>query len=153
MIGKGVDILLVEDDPGDVELTRIGFETSKMLIRLHVVDDGVKAMKYLRREEPYTDEPQPDLILLDLNLPKKDGREVLRDIKQDGKLKSIPVVVLTTSEEEMDVVKCYTMGANSYIAKPVTFEEFIKVVKSIEDFWLTIVKMPSERGNKWNPKS
>lgn len=91
--------------------------------------------------------------MLDLNLPKKDGREVLRDIKQDGKLKSIPVVVLTTSEEEMDVVKCYTMGANSYIAKPVTFEEFIKVVKSIEDFWLTVVKMPSERGNKWNPKS
>ncbi|MFQ5795070.1 MAG: response regulator [Candidatus Bipolaricaulia bacterium] len=141
-IGRSVEILLVEDNPGDVRLTIEGFNDSKMRNNLNVVKDGVEAMAFLRREGKYADAPRPDLILLDLNLPKKDGREVLAEIKVDGKLKRIPVVVLTTSQAEEDVIKAYGLNANCYITKPVDFEQFIMVVRSIEDFWLTIVKLP-----------
>lgn len=137
-----VNILLVEDDPGDAELTREGFKEAKMLIRLHTVDDGVKAMNFLRKEPPYTDAVKPDLILLDLNLPRKNGQDVLREIKSDENLKRTPVVVLTTSSADMDILRCYDLGANCYISKPVRFEDFIRVVRSIEDFWLTVVRTP-----------
>ena len=137
-----VDILLVEDDPGDVELTREGLAEGKMLVNLHTVDDGVKALRFLRREQPYGDAVRPDIILLDLNLPRMDGRETLKEIKADARLRSIPVVVLTTSEAEVDILTCYDLGASCYIAKPVGFEEFMKVVRSLEEFWFTIVKMP-----------
>ena len=137
-----VNILLVEDDPGDVELTREGFKEAKMLIRLHTVDDGVKAMNFLRKEPPYTDAVRPDLILLDLNLPRKNGQDVLHEIKSDENLKRTPVVVLTTSSADMDILKCYDLGANCYISKPVRFEDFIRVVRSIENFWLTVVRTP-----------
>lgn len=139
-----VNILLVEDDPGDVELTREGFKEAKMMTRLHSVDDGVKAMNFLRKEPPYTDAVRPDLILLDLNLPRKNGQEVLREIKSDETLKRIPVVVLTTSSADMDILRCYDLGVNCYISKPIRFEDFIRVVRSIEDFWLTVVRTPSK---------
>jgi two-component system response regulator len=142
MKGKEVDILLVEDDPGDVELTREGLKTAKMLINLNVVDDGIKALKYLRKEAPYAGAVRPDLILLDLNLPRKDGRETLKEIRADENFKGIPVVVLTTSEADTDIAKCYDLGANCYITKPVGFEAFTRVVKALEDFWFTVVKMP-----------
>lgn len=138
---KIVDILLVEDDPGDVELTREGLATGKMLVNLHTVDDGIKALRYLRREEPYADVIRPDIILLDLNLPRMDGRETLKEIKADARLRRIPVIVLTTSEADIDILKCYDLGASCYIAKPVGFEAFLKVVRSLEDFWFTVVKM------------
>src|ERR1700690_759344 len=118
-----VEILLVEDDPADVELTREGLQDSKMLVHLNSVDDGVKAMKYLRKEPPYADAVRPDLIILDLNLPRKDGREVLQDIKNDKALKCIPVVVLTTSQDELDMQRCYEMGANCWITKPIGLQE------------------------------
>ena len=137
-----VDILLVEDDPGDVELTREGLAEGKMLAHLHTVDDGIKALRFLRREQPYGDAVRPDIILLDLNLPRMDGRETLKEIKADARLRSIPVVVLTTSEAEVDILTSYDLGASCYIAKPVGFDEFMKVVRSLEDFWFTIVKMP-----------
>ena len=139
---KGVDILLVEDDEGDVELTREGLAAAKMFINLQTVDDGSKALSYLRQEEPYCDAIRPDIILLDLNLPRLDGRETLRAIKADKHLRTIPVVILTTSEAETDILKCYELGASCYISKPVGFQEFQKVVRSLEDFWFTIVKMP-----------
>ncbi|MDA8084690.1 MAG: response regulator [Nitrospiraceae bacterium] len=141
---KEVDILLVEDDPGDVELTREGLKEGKMLVNLHTVDDGIKALRYLRRQAPYTDAVRPDIILLDLNLPRMDGRETLKEIKSDEALRCIPVVVLTTSEAETDVVKCYDLGANCYIAKPVGFDAFKTVVQSFEDFWFTLVKIPGK---------
>jgi chemotaxis family two-component system response regulator Rcp1 len=141
---KKVDILLVEDDPGDIELTREGLATAKVDINLNVVDNGVKALKYLRGEDPYAGVPRPDLILLDLNMPIKDGRETLKDIKADEDLRSIPVVVLTTSEAEMDIIKSYDLGANCYITKPIGFESFIQVVNSIEEFWFSVVKLPSK---------
>ena len=137
-----VDVLLVEDDPGDVDLTRETLEHSKILVNLHVVDNGVKAMQFLRKEGDYADAPQPDLILLDLNLPRKDGREVLQDIKNDPNLKYLPVVVLTTSEAEEDIIKSYGLGANCYVTKPVGLQQFEKVVQSIKHFWFTIVKLP-----------
>jgi two-component system response regulator len=140
---KEVNILLVEDDPGDVELTKEGLKDSKMFITLEVVDDGVKAMKFLRHETPYTDKLRPDLILLDLNLPRKDGREVLKEIKNDASLKGIPVAVMTTSDAELDIAACYNLGANCYVTKPVGFESFISVVHAIEEFWFTVVKIPS----------
>lgn len=147
---KEVAVLLVEDDPGDVEMTEEALKEAKIYIRLTVVDDGRKALAYLRGEPPYAEAPRPDLVLLDLNLPRKDGREVLREIKQDGALRSIPVVVLTTSEQEMDIVRCYDLGANCYITKPVSLEEFAKVVRTVEDFWFTIVKLPpGAGGGKW----
>ena len=138
-----IDILLVEDDPGDVELTKEGLQTAKMLVNLHVVEDGEKAMKFLRKEAPYSEAVRPDIILLDLNMPRKDGTETLAEIKGDPALCAIPVVILTTSEAESDIVKCYELGANCYIAKPISFESFTKVVAMIEEFWFTIVKMPS----------
>ncbi len=140
-----IDILLVEDDPGDVELTKEGLQAAKMLVNLHVVGDGEKAMKFLRKEAPYPEAVRPDIILLDLNMPRKSGLETLQEIKADPSLRSIPVVVLTTSEAESDVVKCYDLGANCYIAKPISFEDFTRVVAMIEEFWFTIVKMPSKK--------
>jgi chemotaxis family two-component system response regulator Rcp1 len=135
-------ILLVEDNPGDVRLTREALKEGKILNDLSVVGDGVEALAYLRRKDGYSGAERPDLILLDLNLPKKDGREVLEEIKSDGDLKKIPVVVLTTSAAERDILKAYDLHANCYITKPVDLGQFIKVVQLIEDFWLTIVKLP-----------
>lgn len=141
---KHIEILLVEDNPGDVDLTRDALEQGKILNRLHVADDGLEALAFLRREGKYADAVRPDLILLDLNLPKMDGRELLAEVKQDPDLKRIPVVVLTTSEAEQDILKAYDLHANCYISKPVDLNQFLSVVKSIEDFWLSIVKLPKE---------
>ena len=136
-------ILLVEDNPGDVRLTREAFNEAKVSNRLDVVSDGVEALNYLRRRGGYANAPRPDLILLDLNLPKKDGREVLAEIKVDPELRKIPVVVLTTSRAEEDIIRSYDLHANCYITKPVDFSKFINVIKSVEDFWLTVVKLPA----------
>jgi CheY-like chemotaxis protein len=146
-IGTGaepIEILLVEDSPGDVRLTREAFKDAKVHINLHVASDGTEAMAFLKREGEYANVPRPDLILLDLNLPKKDGREVLEEIKESLTLKSIPVVVLTTSASEADILRSYRLHANCYITKPVGLDGFLEVVKSIDDFWLTVVKLPSE---------
>jgi two-component system, chemotaxis family, response regulator Rcp1 len=139
---RPVEILLVEDNPGDERLTREALKEGKVYSNLHWVKDGVEAMQFLRREGKYPDVPRPDIILLDLNLPKKDGREVLQDIKNDDKLKRIPVVVLTTSKAEEDVLRSYNLHANCYVTKPVDLEKFIVVVKSIDVFWLTVVTLP-----------
>jgi CheY-like chemotaxis protein len=144
MIGKPVEILLVEDNPGDVRLTQEALNDGKVRNNMHVAEDGVEAVAFLRREGKYADAPRPDLILLDLNLPKKDGREVLADIKTDDDLKRIPVVVLTTSKAEQDIFRAYDQHANCYITKPVDLDQFITIVKGIEDFWFTIVKLPSD---------
>jgi two-component system, chemotaxis family, response regulator Rcp1 len=143
--GRPIEILLVEDNPGDIRLTQESLRESKVRNHLHVAPDGVAALAFLRREGPYTSAPRPDLVLLDLNLPKKDGREVLAEMKADPALKTIPVVVLTTSSAEQDVLRSYELQAASYITKPVDLEQFIAVVKSIEDFWLTIVTLPHRR--------
>jgi CheY-like chemotaxis protein len=137
-----VEILLVEDNPGDVRLTLEALKDGKVLNHLSVVGDGVEAIAFLHQEGAYANAPSPDLIFLDLNLPKKDGREVLQEIKNDKSLRHIPVVVLTTSKADMDILRTYELHANCYITKPVDFEQFTKVIKSIEDFWLTIVKLP-----------
>jgi chemotaxis family two-component system response regulator Rcp1 len=142
--GSVVKILLVEDNPGDVRLTKEALKESKMLNELYVTEDGVEALEFLKREGRYADAPHPDLILLDLNLPKKDGRELLEDIKSDEKLRRIPVVVLTTSKAQEDIYRMYEQHANCYITKPIDLDQFIEVVKSIDNFWLTIVKLPSE---------
>ncbi len=142
--GKMINILLVEDNPGDVRLTEEAFRESKIRNRFHAVQDGVEAMAFLRREGDYADMPRPDVILLDLNLPRKDGREVLEEIKVDEKLQRIPVVVLTTSQAEEDILKTYNLHANCYINKPVDLEQFLKVVQTINDFWLNIVVLPCE---------
>ncbi len=139
---RPVNILLVEDNPGDADLAREALESSKVNNELHVVEDGVKAMSFLRGEGVYSDTPHPDLILLDLNLPKKDGRQVLEEIKQDDNLKRIPVVILTTSKAEEDVLRSYNLHANCYITKPIDLNQFLHVVRSIEDFWLSIVLLP-----------
>ena len=139
---KVVDILLVEDDAGDVELTREGLAAGKMFVNLQTVDDGIKALRFLKREEPYSNAVRPDIILLDLNLPRMDGRETLKQIKADKQLRSIPIVVLTTSEADADILECYDLGASCYISKPVSFDNFLKVVHSLEDFWFNVVKMP-----------
>ncbi|KAM3094249.1 response regulator [Phormidesmis sp. 146-35] len=139
-----IQVLLVEDNPGDAYLTRLALADGKMHINLSIVEDGVEAIAFLRRQDSYAQAPHPDLILLDLNLPKKDGREVLEEIKADQLLKRIPVVILTTSQAEEDIIKAYNLCANCYIAKPVDFDQFIKIVQSIEDFWFTIVKLPPE---------
>ena len=141
---RPVEILLVEDNPGDVDLTREALQDGKVRNNLHVVVDGVEALTFLRQEGKYADHPRPDLVLLDLNLPRKDGREVLAEVKGDAALARIPVVVLTTSVAEQDVLKSYELHANAYICKPVDLDQFIQVVRSIEDFWLTIVKLPEE---------
>jgi CheY-like chemotaxis protein len=138
-----VDVLLVEDDPGDVLMTQEAFADHKVHNRLHVVSDGVEAMAFLRKEGSYADATTPDLILLDLNLPKMDGREVLAAIKADETLRSIPVVILTTSEAEEDVLRSYSLHANAYVTKPVDFERFIDVVRRIDDFFVTVVRLPN----------
>jgi len=139
---KPVEILLVEDNPGDVRLTREALKEAKVINNLTVLKDGVEALAFLRQQGPYGGAVMPHLILLDLNLPKKDGREVLAEIKTDERLKRIPVVVLTTSQDEQDVFKSYNLHANCYVTKPVDLEQFMTVVKSIEDFWLGIVMLP-----------
>ena len=138
-----IEVLLVEDDPGDVLMTREAFEDYKVKNNLHVVSDGVEALSFLRGEGEYTGSPRPDLILLDLNLPLKDGREVLSEIKSDDKLRRIPVVVLTTSEAEEDVLRSYDLHANAYITKPVDFDRFVDVVRHIDDFFVSVVRLPS----------
>jgi len=141
---RPVEILLVEDSPADVRLTREALKQYKVLNKLSVVGDGEQAIAFLRQEGEYADVPRPDLLLLDLNLPKKDGREVLEEIKKDEKLRRIPVVVLTTSKAEEDVLKAYDLNANCYVTKPVDLDQFMKVVKSVGCFWLSIVKLPPE---------
>jgi CheY-like chemotaxis protein len=139
---RQVEILLVEDDPGDVLMTREAFADYKLRNQLHVVSDGADAMAFLRQEGEHADKPRPDLVLLDLNLPRMDGREVLEAIKSDPELSSIPVVVLTTSEAEDDVLRSYSLHANAYVTKPVDFERFIEVVRQIDDFFVTVVRLP-----------
>ncbi|NQT27115.1 response regulator [candidate division KSB1 bacterium] len=141
--GKSIDILLVEDNPGDVRLTQEAFKSNKITNNLHVVKNGIDAMAFLKRENDFADVPRPDLILLDLNLPKKDGREVLAEVKDDEDLKNIPVVILTTSSSEEDIINTYGLHANCYITKPVDLDQFITVVQSIQNFWFTVVKLPS----------
>jgi chemotaxis family two-component system response regulator Rcp1 len=139
---RKVEILLVEDNPGDERLTREALKEGKVYSNLHWVKDGVEAMEFLQRRGKYAEAPRPDIVLLDLNLPKKDGREVLEEIKTSENLKSIPVVILTTSKAEEDVLKTYNLHANCYVTKPVDLEKFIVVVKSIDAFWLTVVTLP-----------
>lgn len=145
---RPIDILLVEDSPADVRLTREALKEAKVLNTLHVVQDGIAALAFLRKEGKYADSPEPHLILLDLNLPKKDGREVLAEIKQDETLKRIPVVVLTTSRAEEDVVRTYNLHANAYVTKPVDLKQFLEVVHSIEQFWLAVVTLPPNHERK-----
>jgi two-component system, chemotaxis family, response regulator Rcp1 len=139
-----IEVLLIEDSPGDVRLTREAFKDAKVHINLHVASDGAKAMAFLKREGEYASALRPDMILLDLNLPKKDGREVLEEIKDNPTLKTIPVVVLTTSSSEADILRSYQLHANCYITKPVGLEGFLTVVKSIDNFWLSVVRLPRE---------
>jgi CheY-like chemotaxis protein len=141
---RPVEILLVEDSPSDADLTVEALSDGKVLNNLHWVEDGVEALAFLRRQGKYNNAPRPDLILLDLNLPKKDGREVLAQIKVDPQLKLIPVVVLTTSAADRDIFKTYELNANCYVTKPIDLDQFISVVKLIETFWLAVVKLPSE---------
>jgi chemotaxis family two-component system response regulator Rcp1 len=141
-IGAPIEVLLVEDSPGDVRLTREALKDAKMHISLHVAADGIEAIAFLERTGTHVDAPRPDLILLDLNLPRKDGREVLKEIKESPALRSIPVVILTTSSSEADVIQSYALHANCYISKPVDLNGFLKVVKSIDNFWLSVVRLP-----------
>ncbi len=140
--GVPIEILLVEDNPGDVRLTRESLKEAKVLNALHVVKDGVEAMAFLRREGQYAHTVQPDLILLDLNMPRKNGTEVLAEIKEDPELKRMPVVILTVSEAEEDIIKSYNLHANCYVKKPVELNKFIEAVKAIDDFWLAVVRLP-----------
>jgi CheY-like chemotaxis protein len=144
MIGKSFEILLVEDNEGDVGLIEEVFEEAKIRNSLHVAKDGEEAVLYLHSEGKFSGSPRPDLIILDLNLPKKDGREVLRDIKKDENFHNIPVIILTTSTAERDILRAYELHANAYVTKPLDFNQFIKVVGSIVNFWLEIVKLPSK---------
>ncbi len=141
-LGKPIEILLVEDNPGDARLALESFKESKILNALHWVQDGVEALAFMRRQGRYTNVPRPDVILLDLNMPKMDGRRVLAEIKSDDDLKRIPVVILTISKSEEDILKTYNLHANCYITKPLDLDQFMKVIRSIEDFWLTIVRLP-----------
>lgn len=143
--GVPIEVLLVEDSPGDVRLTREAFRDANNSIQLHVANDGIEAMAFLRRQGQYAHAPRPDLILLDLNLPRMDGREVLAHIKENEDLKTIPTVILTTSDAEADIVKSYELQANCYLTKPVQLEAFEALVKSINDFWLTKAKLPQQR--------
>ena len=138
-----IEILLVEDDPGDVLMTTEALADSKIANRLHVVNNGEEALAFLRQEGQYETSPRPDLVLLDLNLPRMDGREVLEIVKNDAALRRIPIVVLTTSDAEEDVVRSYDLHANAYVTKPVDFEQFVGVVRQIDDFYITVVKLPS----------
>jgi two-component system, chemotaxis family, response regulator Rcp1 len=142
--GKSIEVLLVEDSPGDVRLTREAFRNANPSIHLHVAADGVEAMAFLTQEGAHAGAPRPDLVLLDLNLPRMDGREVLARVKKDDRLKTIPIVILTTSDAEVDVAKSYQLQANCYLNKPVQLDEFENLVKSINDFWLTDVKLPKQ---------
>jgi len=144
-LGRPIEILLVEDSPSDTDLTVEALAAAKVTNRLSIVEDGVQAMEFLHREGPYAQAPRPDLILLDLNLPRKDGREVLAEIRADEKLTAIPVVVLTTSQAEQDVLRAYALHANCYITKPVDFQQFLQVIEAIEGFWLSVVKLPTEK--------
>ncbi|MFC0038422.1 response regulator [Actinomadura rayongensis] len=139
---RPIEVLLVEDDPGDVLLTTEAFEHNKLRNHLHVASDGEHAMAFLRREGEHADAPRPDLILLDLNLPRKDGRQVLEEVKADPDLRSIPIVVLTTSEADEDILRSYDLHANAYVTKPVDFDRFIQVVRQIDNFFVTVVKLP-----------
>jgi two-component system, chemotaxis family, response regulator Rcp1 len=143
MEARPIEILLVEDNPGDARLTREALREGRVRNRLHHARDGIEALAFLNRQAPFHDVPVPDLILLDLNLPRKDGREVLAELKQDRRLRLIPVVVLTTSEAEQDILRTYELHANCYITKPVDLEKFLDIVKAVEEFWLAIVKLPS----------
>jgi len=143
-VSRQVEFLLAEDNPGDVRLTQEALRESKISNNLNVVKDGVEALAFLRKEGPYADAPTPDVVLLDLNLPKKDGREVLAENKSDPLLKRIPVVIVTSSEAEKDILRTYDLHANCYVSKPVDLDQFIKVIQAIESFWLTIVKLPSD---------
>jgi CheY-like chemotaxis protein len=145
-MARPIEVLLVEDDPGDVVLTKEAFADNKVGNSLHVVSDGEEALRFLRQEGEFAEAPRPDLILLDLNLPRKDGREVLEEVKGDPELRRIPVVVLTTSEAEEDILRSYHLHANAYVAKPVDFDQFIKVVRHIDDFFVTVVKLPAAGG-------
>ena len=140
--GIPVDILLVEDNPGDVRLTREALAEIKMANNLHVVEDGIQALEFLRRDGVYADKPRPRLVLLDLNLPRKDGREVLAEMKTDPKLRRIPVVVLTTSDSEEDILRAYDLHVNAYVTKPLDLDQFAKVVNAIDQFWFSIVALP-----------
>jgi len=144
--GDIIDILLVEDNEGDARLAKEALKEAKVANTLHWVEDGEEAMKFLHKEGPYVDVPRPHVILLDLNLPKKDGREVLAEIKKDEDLRRIPVVILTASEAESDIMKTYDLHANCYITKPIDLDQFLKVVRAIEGFWLTILKLPNGTG-------
>lgn len=137
-----IHVLLVEDDPGDVLMTQEAFEHHKLRNQLHIVPDGVEALAFLRREGEHADAPRPGLVLLDLNLPRKDGREVLEEVKNDATLRSIPIVVLTTSQAEEDILRSYNLHANAYVAKPVDFDRFIEVIRQIDDFFVSVVKLP-----------
>lgn len=145
-IGRAVEILLVEDNPGDARLTRELLREGKIHNNCHHAKDGVEALRFLRREGEFADAPRPDIVLLDLNLPRKDGREVLADLKADPSLRKIPVVVLTTSEAEQDILRTYELHANCYITKPVDLDKFITIVRAIENFWLSVVKLPQSQG-------
>ena len=140
--GERIRVLLVEDDPGDVDLTREVMKSSKLTVSMDVARDGVEALMYLRKEDGFSTAPTPDLILMDLNMPRKDGRETLEEIKSDDQLKYIPVVILTTSTAEEDVVRTYTAGASCYVAKPVDLDQFSRVVEALDNFWFTVVKFP-----------
>lgn len=141
---RHVQILLVEDNPADVGLIEEAFRDGKLLCDLHVAQDGVAAMQFLRREGAYANSPVPDLILLDLNLPKKDGREVLQEVKADAKLLPIPIIVLTTSDDEADVLRAYGLHANCYLTKPVEMDDFLNKVRAMEEFWLTFARLPTQ---------
>lgn len=141
---KLIEILMVEDNPADARLTKEAFKDAKVLNNMHVVADGEEAMLFLKRGGKYNESPRPDLILLDLNLPKKDGREVLSEIKKDPELKRIPVVILTTSEDEKDIFRAYDLHANAYVKKPVDLDQFMKIVEAVEDFWLSVVRLPNK---------
>jgi CheY-like chemotaxis protein len=143
LAGQPIEVLLVEDDPGDVLLIREAFDFNKVHNNLNVVSDGEQALAYLRLEGEYADQVRPDLVLLDLNLPRKDGREVLAEVKGDPTLRAIPIVVLTTSEAEEDVLKSYDLHANAYVTKPVDFERFVAIVRQIDDFFVSVVRLPS----------
>jgi CheY-like chemotaxis protein len=141
------EILLVEDNPGDVFLTQEAFREGRLAHRLSVVEDGEEAMRFLRREGKHSNAPQPDLILLDLNLPKKDGRELLGEVKNDPDLQQIPIIVLTTSGAEQDVARAYKLHANCYLTKPIQMDDFLKTIRSVEDFWLSVVRLPTKEVN------
>lgn len=141
---KTVEILLAEDNPGDVMLTKKALEQGKLANKLHVVTDGVEALEFLRQEGEYADKPRPDLVLLDLNMPRKDGQDVLKELKAEKDLRRIPVVILTSSESEEDIARSYELNANAYLTKPVDFDGFIEIVNQMENFWFKMVKLPEE---------